>query len=196
MEFEDLKNTWSTLDERLTKQETLKESIIKEMLNSKTGKALNRLINYTYLGIIVCLIVIIPLVYRMTSIYFGPFKTATFIMGIGLLLLGSIIGIYNVTLLNKIDFAKEVSQNIKLVENYNIRIKKQLAATYALVSIFIALIVIACLMSPNMELWRWIAIILFIPIALALAIWEYKRVYKLNIESMLNSLEELKELEE
>lgn len=196
MEFEELKNTWSALDERLKRQEALKENIIKEMLKSKSGEALNRLINYTYFGIIICLIVIIPLVYRMTSTYFGVFKTSIFIMGIGMLLLSIIIGIYNITLLNKIDFTKKITSNIKLVENYNIRIKKQLAGIYALAFIFIALAIIAGLISPNMETWRWIAIIACIPVAITLAIWEYKRIYKFNIDSISSSLKEIRELEQ
>ncbi|MDH6310704.1 hypothetical protein M2451_003529 [Dysgonomonas sp. PFB1-18] len=44
MELDELKNTWTSLDERLQKQEVLKETIIKEMLRSKSGKALGRLI--------------------------------------------------------------------------------------------------------------------------------------------------------
>ena len=48
MELEELKTTWSSLDERMKKQEGLNAVIIKEMLIAKSDRGLSRLINYTY----------------------------------------------------------------------------------------------------------------------------------------------------
>ena len=196
MELDEFKNTWSALDKRLRKQEMLEETIIKEMLQSRSGKALSRLINYTYFGITVCLCAIALMVYRVTTVYFGIFKTSIFAIGIILLLIAACIGIYNVVLLQKIDFTKSVNENIRLTQTYKIRVKKQLAFSYALAAFLIILAVIACVISPNMELWRWIIISVFIVIGIIGACWEYKRIYRANTSTILDSLDKLKELEE
>lgn len=196
MELDELKNTWTSLDERLQKQETLKEVIIKEMLQSKSGKALSKLINYTYFGIIVGLLAIIPLAYKLTLTYFGVFKTTLFVGAIVFLALFVVIGIFNVIHLHKIDITKSVCQNINLVQTYKIRVKKQVISSYVFVVLFITLAIIACIISPNMELWRWIFIGIFVVIGIVGAYWEYKRMYKANTDAILESLDKLKELEE
>lgn len=196
MELDELKNTWTSLDERLKKQEVLKENIMREILYTKSGKSLNRLINYTYFGVIICIVAFIPVINTFTSAYFGSFKTMIFILVFLLLLIGLIMGIYNLVLLHKVDFTNNVSWNIRLMQGYNLRVKKQMLPLYILAVIIILLAVIAGIMSPNMELWRWVVVIAAIPVAAVGAYWEYKRMYKANIASILKSLDELKELEE
>ncbi len=196
MELDELKNTWTSLNERLQKQETLKETIIKEMLQSKSGESLSKLINYTYFGIIVGLLAIIMLAYRLTITYFGAFKTTLFVGAIVFLALFAVIGILNVIHLHKIDITKSVCQNINLVQTYKIRIKKQVISSYVFVVLFITAAIVACIISPNMELWRWVVIGIFVIIGIIGAYWEYKRMYKANTDAILNSLDKLKELEE
>lgn len=196
MELDELRNTWSSLDERLKKQEALKENILKEILQSKSGKALNRLINYTYFGIVLSLLCIIPMVYTVTSTYFGVFKTSIFISIICLLLIAAIIGIYNVIHLHKIDFTKNISDNIRLTKVYEIRVKKQIIPIYIAAVIIVILGIIAGIQSPNMELWRWITLLVCLGVGIVGGFWEYKKMYRANVESILKSLDELKELEE
>ena len=196
MELDELKNTWSSLDERLKKQEVLKENILKEVLQSKSGKSLSRLTNYTYLGIVLSLIGIIPMVYTVTSIYFGIFKTSIFILCICLLLVAAIVGIYNVIHLNKIDFTGNISDNIRLTKIYEIRVKKQMIPIYIFAAVIFIMAIIASLLSPNMEAWRWAAIFVCMGIGIVGGVWEYKKMYKANVKSILKSMDDLKELEE
>lgn len=196
MELDELRNTWSSLNERLKKQETLKENILKEMLQSKSGKALNRLINYAYFGIVLSLICIIPMVYTVTSIYFGVFKTSLFISVICMLLVTVSVGIYNVIHLHKIDFTKNVNDNIRLTQSYKIRVKKQIIPIYIIAAIILIMAIIASLLSPDMEAWRWVTLLVCLGIGIVGGVWEYKKMYKANVESILKSLDELKELEE
>ena len=196
MEIDNLKGTWSSLDERLKKQEVLNENIIKEILKSKSGKALNQVVNYTYFGIVISFLIFIPLVYRLATTDFGLFKTSIFGGALLFLLLMAITGISNVVLLHKIDLLHDVSHNISLVQRYKIRIKKQLFASYAFGVIFICFAVIACIMSPDMELWRWIVIGVFVIVGAVGAYWEYKRMYNNNLDTILKSLDELKALNE
>jgi hypothetical protein len=196
MELDELKNAWTSLDERLNKQEKLKESIIREMLVAKLDKSLSRMINHGYVGIIVCLGIIPLFVWRMNQIYFGTFKTILFLLGITFAISGVILCIIELIKLYKIDFSKPVSNNIRLLQNHKIWLKRQNMGVYIVVSILIILAVIAGLLSPNMELWRWVGIAVFVCIGIAGAFWEYKHFYGKNIASILKSLEALKELEE
>jgi hypothetical protein len=196
MELEELKNAWSSLDERLNKQEKLKENFIREMLVAKSDKSLNRIINYNCFGIILCLGAIVLFVWRMTSVYFGTFKTTLFLLIIAVLISGVILGIIELFKLHKIDFSESVDKNIRWVQKFNLSFKRQTIYACMVVVILFILGVIAGLRSPNMELWRWVGIAVGICIAIVWGWWEYKHFMGKNISSILKSLEELKELEE
>ncbi|MDH6304914.1 amino acid transporter [Parabacteroides sp. PF5-5] len=195
MELEELKNNWSSLEEQLKKQSILNEKLIREIRQTKSGP-LSRLINYGYFGIVTCILCIFFLIYAYNLQYFGLFKTTIFILGILLGFACIIIGIYNISHLKKIDFTKNVSENIRLVQLYKIRWKKQTTVICIFVTIIFIMAIIACLLSPNMENWRWIVIGSAIPLGVILGYLEYKKMYKKNTNAILQSLEELKELEE
>jgi hypothetical protein len=196
MELDELKNVWASLDERLNKQEKLKESIIREMLVSKSNKSLSRMINYDYLGIIVCLGVIPILVWRMSQFYLGTLKTTLFLLIITFLIGGIIMGVIELIKLYKIDFSKPVSNNIRLVQQYKLLFKRQAIAAYIVATILIMIGILAGLLTPKMEIWRWVTMIVGICVGIVGGWWEYKHFYGKNIASILKSLEELKELKE
>lgn len=196
MELDELKNTWAQLETKMNEHQLFNEKIVKEIHKSRYNKSLSQLINYTFIGCIAALVAITILIYRMGVIYFGPFKTTIFILGIVFVLYGFIIGIANLKLLYKIDYSKSVSHNIELTRKYQIRIKKQNLIAYISVIILVLLAVIASALSANMELWRWAAIGGTVAAGVVAAIWDYKRMYKKNINSILESLNEIKELEE
>ncbi|MEA4917495.1 hypothetical protein [Proteiniphilum sp.] len=196
MELDELKNIWAQLETKMNEHGLLKEKILKAIYKNRYNKSLSQLINYTFLSCILALLGIILLIYRISVIYFGPFKMTMFILAITFILCGFIIGITNLKLLYKIDYSKSVSHNMQLTRKYQIRIKRQSLATYISVIILVILAIIASILSSNMELWRWITIGGTIIVGIMAAIWEYKRMYKKNINSILESLDELKELEE
>lgn len=191
-----MKNTWAELDKQLKNQKILNNNILQEMTKTKTGKAVNRLINYTYFGMIIIVFAIGLVVNRMTSIYFGPFKILIFALIILFLLAGLIMGVSNLILLQKINFLQPVTENIRLTNQYKIRTKKQLLSSYFCAIFIVILTIIAAAISFNMEAWRWIVIFIAVIIGIIGSIWEYKRMYKKNVEIIQSSLEELKELEE
>jgi len=195
MELEELKNRWSSLEEQLKKQEILNEKLIQEIRQTKSGP-LNVLINYTCIGIILCILVIPLLIYVYTNSYFALFKTTIFAMGGILMVVGIITGIYNVLQLKKIDFTQSVNKNIQLAHTYKVNVKKQSIYTYIFVVIILLMAVIAGIMSPNMETWRWACTGAAIPLSTVLAYLEYKKIHKAKTNAILKSLEELKELEE
>ena len=196
MELEELKNTWNLINNRMMQKEGMEAAIIKEMLVAKSDKAFSRMTNYDYFSVIVCMGVIGLLTWQMNRIYFGPFKTVIFLLAIAFLIVSALRSIKNLLILHKINFSNPISDNIRLVQNYNIIVKRTRILNYSAAIIIVALAIIACLLSPNMEVWRWVAIAVSIVIRIVGAWWEYRHMYRKNIDSILKSLNDLKELEE
>lgn len=195
MELDELKSTWTQLETKMKEHQLFNEKIVKEIHKNRYNKSLSQLINYNFIACIIALIAITILIYRMSTIYFGPFKMTIFVLGIVIGLCAFIIGVINLKLLYKIDYSRSVSHNIELTRRYKIRIKKQNWIAYISITIYVILVIIAALLSPNMELWRWMTIGGTLAVAGLAAIWEYKRIHKV-INSILESLNEIKELEE
>lgn len=196
MELEELKQKWDKLEYTIEKSMKMNLKIAEEMHQSRYNRSISVLINYTYLGCIVALLVMIGLFCKITTTYFGPFKITIFILAIILLASGLIVGFTNLKLLFKIDYSKSINHNIALTRTYQIRIKRQSLIASILILILIILGIIASLLSPNMELWRWVTIGFILVIGIIIAKWEYKNIYKKNIETLLKSLDELNELAE
>ena len=196
MELEELKSTWNLLNNRMMQKEVMEATIIREMLVAKSDKALSKVTNYDYLGIIICMCFIGLLTWQMNRIYFGPFKTGIFLLAIALLIVSVLRSIKNLFILHKINFSNPISDNIRLVQNYNIIIKRTTIINYSAATGIVVLAIIAGLMSPNMEVWRWVGIAVSIVIGIIGAWWEYRHMYRKNIDSILKSLDESKELEE
>jgi len=196
MELEKLKEIWTSLDDRMQQQEGLKTVIIKEMLLSKSDKALSRLINYSYFGIVL-IISVIPL-------FLWAFRYAHTVLRISLFWIVFVLviwilvgGVYGLIKLHKIDFSKSLSSNITVISKYKMFYKRGTVITCSIGALALALCFVDIFLSQQgMELWRLVAVITAIPIAIVGSYWEYKRMGMRNINSILNSLEELKELEE
>lgn len=194
MELEKLKEIWTSLDNRMQQQEVLKTTLIKEMLISKSDKALSRLINYSYFGLILT-ISMIPLMiwlWQLPSIISNVFILIVIVF----LLFGVITGIPQLINLHRINFSNPLNQNIYLVQKTNLFNKRISFIAYIIAAILIVSVAIAMLNSPyGIQPWRWFAIITIVFVGGIGGYWEYKRMYRRNFNSILKSLEELKELE-
>ena len=196
MELEKLKEIWTSLDNRMQQQEGLKAAIIKEMLLNKSDKALSRLINYSYFGLVLGASAI-PFMTWAFGFAYTTIKISIFLIVFVMLIWSLIGGIIGLVKLHKIDFSKSLSSNITVISKYKIFYKRGAFITYLLVLLIIVLLVVDIFqVSYKIESWRWAALLSAIPIGTAAGYWEYKRMGMRNINSILNSLEELKELEE
>ncbi|HCO67766.1 MAG TPA: hypothetical protein DIT04_08455, partial [Dysgonomonas sp.] len=100
-----------------------------------------------------------------------------------------------IALLMKIDLSQEVMQNIRRANRYNILIKRE-----KLISVFvlpvIAVFFFYLYLQVDAPIMAWITMTCLFVVAVIFSIWSYKRIYDKNIKSILNSLQELKELED
>ncbi|MDR0864502.1 MAG: hypothetical protein LBO74_06170 [Candidatus Symbiothrix sp.] len=195
MELDELKNVWASLDERLNKQEMLKGSILKEMLQSKTTKTVSKLINLDISSICV-LLVAIPLcvfiIERVKSVFWG---NVTIIFTAIFSFIYLIWAIYKLHGLMKIDFSKSINDNIYYMNRYNIHIKWDKIASLVYIPIFV-LLGILTYAENKVSVTLWIFLICVLLLAILLTYWSWKLIYDKNIASIRKSLEELKELEE
>ena len=200
MDMNQIKENWLLLDNRLKKTEGLNDRIIKEILMQKSNKSLNRLFNFELFGIAICLIMIPFIFYALSLMPPHIFHNIKYyVLGFTSLLLICIslgFQLYKINLLQHIDLFSSVVNNIKIMQRYNITIRKE--KIIILIGSYIVICVLTAILFTfkQVETWRWIVLIITtIGIIPLLAYWEYGKFYKSNIRSIKDSLDELKELD-
>jgi len=199
MELDELKNTWMVLDEQLKKNEMLNKRIVQEMLYKKSNKSLSWLINMDVLGIIL-LPLFIPLciwLYGYSKFHYPLSAKILFVVCVVTCILGTIWTCYKVLrYLIKIDFSKNISDNIHYVNEYAILIKKEKIVSYFVVIPTFSLLGILSYYELKVNLSLWIFLVVALIFGVIVTYWSYKKIYDSNIQSIKKSLEELSELKE
>lgn len=197
METDKLKDSWAIFNEKLDHQQTFKEEIIREMLNSKSSKSLNHLLNYEVFNTIV-IILLIPFLlyifdrYKITPLHSSIVYGIIAIMGISL-----ISQIWKIWLLMKVDFTNTISSNVKSIERYKIHLNREKILIF-IVFIFTFFIIGQAIINQGTQLaaWRWACAAAGIIIGITASVWSYKRFYKNNIRNIIDSMKKLKDLDE
>ncbi|MDU1904485.1 MAG: hypothetical protein E6772_06850 [Dysgonomonas sp.] len=197
MELDELRNTWSILDKKLEENNSLNDRIIKEMLHSKSNKSLGKLLGYEMFGFVVTLLMLPLILYLLFKSHLRESN-----VGFAFLVFMSIADLICLTwqgmkiiCLMKVDFTEKVSQNIRLINTYNIGIKRE----KLVILFFIPVVCFFCnylFAEYLMDIFLWIFMSCLFFITIIFTYYQYKRIYDKNIKSILQSLEELKELEE
>jgi protein-S-isoprenylcysteine O-methyltransferase Ste14 len=195
MELEELKNKWTLLEEKLERQDSLKESIIREMLVGKSNKSLSRLINYGFLGMSLGLAVIPLLIWNLS---FSHAENVRMFGILALIFVGAVLiaGIFPFSKLLQIDFSKPCRLNLRLICQYKVLYKRIAVVAYIVGTVLLLFGVYLVVFSMETKAWHLWAIVLAIPGATIAAWWEYRQMFRKNVDSMTESLEELKESEE
>ena len=197
MELDEIKSAWTAMDERLKKNEGLHERLIKEMLMQKSSKSLRKLSNYEMFGIICGFLLFPLLLYLLPSFKQTLIHQIEIHSALGFVFLCVISQLYKLILILKIDLQKKIKENIAITQRYNIYIKRETIVGTVVVSIFLFVCVFGLLLQQNVESWRWTFVLVAVFGVWPLGVyWQYKKIYKANIQSILDSLDELKDLEE
>jgi hypothetical protein len=196
MELEELKKLWSSLDERLNRQEILKESIIREMIYAKSNKSLSKLLNMEVLGAVICLLVIPYLLFVYVNGHPDLWiEKIVICFGVFISVASVIWKLIKIRPLLKVDFIKSVSHNVLYINKYNIFTQKEKIARaiifVIIIALFICLFAIACA-----DIIIWIASVCAFLFGIAFTYYRYKVFFDKNIASIQKSLDELKELED
>jgi hypothetical protein len=195
MELDELKNAWTSLDERLGKQEVLKEFVIKEMIYSKSNKSVSKLLNFDLFSIMVLLLVIPVLIFIYQSRLQIPEKSLFLYSMLVIGVYGLIGGAFHLNCLMRINFTKGVAYNSLYINKYKKMVQKEKIITVPVILVvsFFCIYQYAVL---HASAWLWAFLICGLVSGIIFTYFSFKRIYDNNIHAIQSSLEELKELKE
>jgi TM2 domain-containing membrane protein YozV len=198
MELDELKAAWISLDNRLKDNEKLKESIILEMMRSKVGKTLNRFIAFEMFSTVVMLVFIPFFIFQLER-FAGKNLAAsiTLIFGATLCFISFFWYVYKTHGLMKIDLSKNVGNNIFYANRYNIQIKREKRIIWCFVAPTITTLLLLTFASEKVKvpIPIWFLLICALTVGMLGTYWQYK-CYDKGIDSILKSLDEIRELKE
>jgi len=165
MELEELKTVWASVDERLKKQEILKESIIREIISGKINKSLNKLFWNESISIPILLLLIPFLVH-----WYGKFGGKDILRDSIVIFAGVFcvvylpILIYRIYVLMKIDVSGNIKDNLFYLNRYNNQIKREKYSMAFIVPVLYIFVSIWFLKAKaNVFVWAiWICLIIFV----------------------------------
>lgn len=199
MELEDMKTTWSEMDDRLRKQEILNEKLVKEMLRDRSQRSINKLTNWEASGVLSMLIfipaLIIFMIYARPILMKVPVLNYWMIVCVILCVLALIWQVFKVAELLRIDVAADIKDNLKRINRYKLCKQREKTVMYIYLLI-VTLAGIGLYAFLSVPLWAWIfmgSVILGCTLSM---VYAYKKLYDKNIASIQRSLDELKDLEE
>ena len=190
------------MDNRLKRNEALKESIILEMMKRKAGRLVNRFIISEIIAVVLLLLMIPFCFYaldRNGGKYFVGDATVFLALAVGFVY--PFWGFFKIHGLMKFDFAKNVGHNIYYVNRYNIQLKREKKIFWYFLWPAITILVVLTYASIKVKLTLWALLTLWAIVICALAAatlvtyWSYK-YYNKGIHSILKSLDEMRELKE
>ncbi|MDR0896030.1 MAG: hypothetical protein LBN06_12175 [Prevotellaceae bacterium] len=191
MEVDELKTLWTSLDTRLSKQEELKASLIREMIDAKSGRSLRQLITAEIVSVTVMLIVLPFLVFLWkqwdsTHIALHALLTLAFVACVCYLPLI----LYRISLLLKIDFADNLKTNILHIQRFN-KLWQWEVFSIRLWMPVLLLLMVWHFIEAKASVIGWTALACCLVAAALYTYWSYKRVYSKNIAIIRDNLAEL-----
>jgi hypothetical protein len=195
MELDELKKQWNKLDEQLKKQQLLNEKLMFSIRQSQSGP-FRFLINYLYFEVGLAILAFVAIfslwINNAKSVYFDVIAVCSILL---MVICGCIV-LLELNRLKKVDFTATVEQSIRYIENFWIRYKKQQLIAYIVGGIYVAILYIVLILWHGFKPSTMVALTVTIIVAILVGIWEYRKVFKKNVESIMQSLARIKELEE
>ncbi|MDD3787749.1 MAG: hypothetical protein PHO94_03535 [Petrimonas sp.] len=197
MELDELRKTWTALDNRLKENNSLNERVILEMVEKKANKSISKLIFWDGFSIVAFLI-LIPVIAYFLNLHHGKLLFWDIAMTYLLvnLVIGAIWYYIKVQGLMKLDVNKNISSNVFYVNKYNIQIKREKFIMNYIIGPPIAILFVLTYLEAKASLALWVFLVCALVLASLSTYWGYKRFYQKNIESIRKSLDEIKNLKE
>lgn len=197
MELEDLKNSWTALDNRLKENNALNETIILKMVQGKAEKSVSKLLRSEIIGTIVLVLALPFIAYsiEMNHERMNLFWNLLMIVSGVICLFAIFWQTYKISILLKIDFSREINSTIFHVNRYQIRIKWEffMVIYFAIPLLFTLGILSYAEAKASISLWIFLACISLLAMFI---VWFSKKKYKKTYEDILTNINEIKELKE
>ena len=194
MNLENLKSEWSTMNDRMEKQEILKEKMFYQILNTKSDKSLSRLVAYEVINLIIS-VIFIPVLFYFFNYTRMEFVRTVLIGAITILVICVVWYGIKVLVLSKIDFTKTLKNNLFYINKYAVYIKYEKLIGYYFL---IPLIIVICTfhyVQMHVSLYWWVLLSCSLIAAIIFVTYLYK-LYNKNISTIQQNLEELRDLKE
>ena len=196
MELNELKEAWTALDNRLKRNEALKESIILEMMKSKAGKLVNRFMIWEIISVVVLTLMIPLIIFQLDRFGGKNWAIGTTLLFI---LVGCFVypfwGVFKIHGLMKFDISKHVSNNIYCVNRYRIQLNREKKVFYYFVGPVLVILGVSSYATAKATLPLWAFLFCMFIVGGLVCYWSYKWSNK-SIDSIIRSLDEIKELKE
>ena len=192
MEFEELKNNWNALSERLSANEILNKRIIKDMIVQRAETSLAKLQKYDILMALGTLL-LAGFVWYMSSR--AALSTFTVVLMIVFLLINTVWNVYKGMYLNRMQvMSVDLFCLQKSVVNYRRFLFWEIVLSLPIVILILGVVIFCNKSAQNTSAIVVFAIAAFV-LAPLLAYIEYKFVYQKRLRELEKSMEELKEFE-
>lgn len=197
MELNEIKQAWSALDTQLKGNNVFSDSSILKMAQGKAERSIKRLVRRSIIGIII-LILLLPIIVYSTKLFMDNslfFGNLTMIV-VGITCIIELCWeLYELSILKKINFSKNISSNIYHVNKYKVLVnQKYFAMIYFVVPVLFTLAVLTYSeASATLPLWIFLGCMFLL---LVFILWYSNKKYKKTHEKILASLDEIKELKE
>jgi len=155
------------------------------------------MINYGYFGLTLCVAgFFLLMAFIFQSRCAMPLVQIVHYGAILLVFVAVFVQIAALRKLQKIDFKVSIKENLKTVQYYRMFYKKVSIGIWAYAVILLLIVAVNALLYQKLPLLWWITFTGGGVICGIVAWWEYKRMYRKNIDTIQQSLEELRKMEE
>jgi hypothetical protein len=196
MELDELKAAWTALDNRLKKNEGLRESIVLEMMQTKAGKIVNRFVAWEIVSVVVLLLTIPLIIYHFDKTSGRNWAQDTALLfTLAICFVYPFWGVFKIHGLMKFDLSKDVGNNIFCVNKYRIQMGYDKKILYCFVGPVLVVLGVFTYATMKATLPLWTLLMSMFIVAGLVCYWSYK-YYNKGIDTILRSLDEIRELKE
>lgn len=200
MDLDKMKEMWQQHDKMLQKNTALNEHLINYILKDKSKNVIRRLINFEYIGIVVCGLVLLLFAVHSTDRDMNALLKSCYVLSLIFILAAMVLCIYKIQHLNHIDLnADAITETAKKINQYRLIISIEKTTSLILAPIFIsALFAVMMFWVHGIDIFEDITF--FLPqlvtglIAATVAmLLLYRRLYSQNIKEITDNLKEIEQ---
>ena len=199
MELEEMKSLWSSLSDKVAKQELVNKKLVMEMTQQKYKNKFRTLLNYEIVGAVICFLAAVLILFNLDKMDTWYLMTCAvfslaFILVLPVLVLKNLIGIKNITIVNG-TYKQTITHFAK--EKKRLMLIQQIGLSFSVVLMFTTMPVFSMIFN-NKDFFKqeygvgfWVFIGVLAIGVLLFSLWGY-RCYKRimsSAEDLLKGIE-------
>ncbi len=143
MELEEMKNKWQQYDKVLQQNKMLNEKIISMMLKDKSKNAIRKILNFEYLGFVICCLLAMVYLLQFNTAFDNALMTVSYFISLALVATCFVTFYYKHKMLTSLDLnMNNLTQTAGTIERFRLFIIKERLATLILSPVIIVSTVI------------------------------------------------------